>query len=68
MTTFNDVKDALDPFQFAYLDKHGTDDAVSTLVHLVLKHLDQPQAYARVFLLILAQHLIQFSHWSYWRK
>ena len=47
---YGDVKDALDPFQFAYKDKRGTDDAVLTLVHLVLKYLDQPQAYARVLL------------------
>ena len=65
---YDDVKNVLDPFHFTYKDKRGTGDAVNTLVHLVLKHLDQPQAYARVFLLILAQHLIQFSHWSYWRK
>ena len=38
------------PFQFRYKDKCGTDDAVLTLVHLVLKYLDQPQAYARVLL------------------
>ena len=47
---YGDVKDALDPFQFAYKDKRGTDDAVLTLVHLVLKYLDQPQAHARVLL------------------
>ena len=33
---YDDVKDALDPFQFAYKDKRGTDDAVNTLAHLVL--------------------------------
>ena len=45
---YDDVKDEFDPFQCAYKDKCGTDDAISTVVHLVLKHLDQLQAYARV--------------------
>ena len=39
---YDDVKDALDPFQFTYKDKCGTEDAVSSLVHLVLK---QTKAY-----------------------
>ena len=43
---YDDVKDVLDPFQVAYKDKRGTDDAVNTLVHLVLKHLEQQKAYA----------------------
>ena len=42
----DDVKDVLDLFQFAHKDKRGTDDAVNTLVHLVLKHLEQQKAYA----------------------
>ena len=37
---YDDVKDVLDPFHFAYKDKCGTGDAVNTLVHFVLKHLD----------------------------
>ena len=45
---YDDVKDVLDPFQFAYKDKRGSDDAVNTLVHLVLKHLEKPEACARV--------------------
>ena len=44
----DDVKDVLDLFQFAHKDKRGTDDAVNTLVHLVLKHLEQPKAYTRL--------------------
>ena len=43
---YGDVKDVLDPFQVAYKDKRGPDDAVNTLVHLVLKHLEQQKAYA----------------------
>ena len=45
---YDDVKDVLDQFQFTYKDKRGTDDAVNTLVHLVLKHLEQPKAYTRL--------------------
>ena len=41
---YDDVKDVLDQFQFTYKDKRGTDDAVNTLVHLVLKHFEQPSA------------------------
>ena len=43
-----DVQDYLDPFQFAYRQGRGTDDAVNTVVHLILKHLDKPNAYARL--------------------
>ena len=42
----DDIKDVLDLFQFAYKDKLGTGYAVNTLVHLILKHLKQPKAYA----------------------
>ena len=45
--------------------RKSRDDSVNTLAHLVL---DQPQARARVLLVDLAQHLIPFSHLSYWRK
>ena len=43
-----DVQDYLDPFQFAYRQGRGTDDAVNTVVHLILIHLDKPKAYARL--------------------
>ena len=43
-----DVQDYLDPFQYAYRQGRGTDDAVNTVVHLILKHLDKPKAYARL--------------------
>ena len=47
-----DVQDYLDPFQFAYRQDRGTDDdAVDTVVHLILKHLDKPKAYARLLLI-----------------
>ena len=45
---YDDVKDVLDLFQFAHKDKSSTDDTVNTLGRLVLKHLEQPKAYARL--------------------
>ncbi len=42
----DDIKNVLDLFQFAYKDKLGTGYAINTLVHLILKHLKQPNAYA----------------------
>ena len=43
-----DVQDYLDPFQYAYRQGRGTDDAVNTVVHLILKHLDKPKANVRL--------------------
>ena len=43
-----DVLDYLVSFQFAYRQGRGADDAVNTVVHLILKHLDKPNAYARL--------------------
>ena len=43
-----DVQDYLKPFQYAYRQGRGTDDAVNTVVHLILKHLDKPKTYARL--------------------
>ena len=56
-----DVQDCLDPFQFAYRQGRGTDDAVNTVVHLILKHLDKPKAYARLVFIDLSSafNLIQ---------
>ena len=47
--------------QFAYRQGRGTDDAVNTVVHLILKHLDKPKAYARLLFIdfSLAFNLIQ---------
>ena len=38
----------LDPLQFAYQAKRGTDDAVSCLLHKLLEHLDTAGNYARI--------------------
>ena len=56
-----DVQDYLDPFQYAYRQGRGTYDAVNTVVHLILKHLDKPIAYARLLFIdySLAFNLIQ---------
>ena len=42
-----DVQDYLDPFQYAYSHGRGTYDAVNIVVHLILKHIDKPKAYAK---------------------
>lgn len=41
----------LDTSQFAYKQNHSTEDAVVTLIHLILKHLDKPKTTARVLFL-----------------
>lgn len=53
-----DVQQFLDPYQFAYKEKRGTDDPISTIVHLILKHLESPVAYARLKLIPSAPPLI----------
>ena len=45
------TKDKLDPYQFAYKQGCGTEDAVATLVHIITKHLDKPKTYARALFL-----------------
>ena len=56
-----DVQDYLYTFQFAYRQGRGTDDAVNTVVHLILKHLDKPKAYARLLFIYFSSafNLIQ---------
>lgn len=39
--------DKLDSQQFAYKHNRSTEDAVVTLMHLILKHLDQTKTSAR---------------------
>lgn len=41
------VESKLDPYQFAYRRERSTEDAVATLSHLITKHLEDPQAFAR---------------------
>lgn len=43
-----DVKSKLDPLQFAYRQGRSTDDAITAIMHLVLKHLEDSRAYARL--------------------
>lgn len=47
------VADKLDPLQFAYrqgggTEDRGTEDAIDSIMHLILKHLESPKAYARL--------------------
>lgn len=44
-----EVEPSLDQYQFAYRRNRSTNDAISTILHLVLKHLESPVAYARLF-------------------
>lgn len=44
----SNVNSLLDSFQFAYKERRGTVDAVNTVVHLILQHLENPNAYARL--------------------
>lgn len=37
----------VDAYQFAYRNGRSTEEAVTTLTHLIQKHLDQPKTYTR---------------------
>ena len=43
-----EVEHLLDPHQFAYNRGRGTDDALNSTTHLILKHLEDRSAYARL--------------------
>lgn len=43
-----DIDPMQDPLQFAYRHSKGTDDAVNDITHLILKHLEEHKAYARL--------------------
>ena len=43
-----EVEHLLDPHQFAYNRGRGTDDALNSTTHLILKHLEDSSAYARL--------------------
>lgn len=47
----SEVEPVLDKYQFAYTKKRSTSDAISTIMHLTLKHLETPGAYARLLLI-----------------
>ncbi|KAK0141045.1 RNA-directed DNA polymerase from mobile element jockey [Merluccius polli] len=54
------VEPALDKYQFAYTKNRTTSDAIATVMHLVLKHLENPAGYARLlFVDFSAFNLIQ---------
>ena len=43
-----EVNLSLDPYQFAYRQGRGTDDAINSITHFTVKHLECPKAYARI--------------------
>ncbi len=43
-----DVEPLLDKYQFAYTKNRSTSDAIATIMHLILKYLECPTAYARL--------------------
>lgn len=47
----------VDPLQFTYRANRSTDDNISTLLHLILNHLEDKNTYARILLVLLACHL-----------
>ncbi len=44
----SDVRDKLDPLQFAYRRGRSTEDALLYMLHRLYSHLDKPKRYARV--------------------
>ena len=42
------IEPNLDPLQFAYRSGRGVEDAIATLLHKLLKHLESPGCYARI--------------------
>ena len=42
------VEPHLDPLQFAYRTGRGVEDAIATLLHKLLKHIESPGCYARI--------------------
>lgn len=44
----SEVNSELDPCQFAYRQGRGTDDAINSITHLAIKHLEDPKAYTRL--------------------
>ncbi len=49
----------LDPFQFAYRQNRSTEDAIATVLHRLLEHLEHKNTDARLLFLTLAQLLTQ---------
>ena len=45
------TENSLDPYQFAYRSKRGTEDALLTYQDLILQHISQPKCYARVLMI-----------------
>ncbi len=50
----SEVGPHLDPYQLAYRQHRGTDDTISSIVHMVTKHLENLKAYAIVMFTYLS--------------
>lgn len=49
-----EVQHLLESHQFVYKDTKGIDDALDTTTHFILKHLENPSAYARLMFMDLS--------------
>ena len=66
-----ETKEHQDPLQFAYRSKRCVDDALTYLLHTIIKHLEQTKSYVRVmfvdfssaFNTIVPQLLIEKLHY-----
>ena len=50
---------------FSYKKSCGTDKVITSIVHLTVKHLENPKPMLDCYLLISVQHLTRYSHMSY---
>ena len=51
MLSVLNAKVNMDPYQFAYSQGRGTDDAINNITHSTVKHLECPKAYAQILLI-----------------
>lgn len=63
-----DVQQFLDPYQFAYKEKRNTDGAISTIMYLILKHLECSVAYARLTFIDFSFTFITIQVHFLWEK
>ena len=58
------VKPLLDPLQFAYSERRGTEDAINYISHLVSSHLEDIQAYARLLFIDFSSAFNTLTLWG----
>ncbi len=56
------TQSSLDSLQFACRSKRGVEDAVGTLLHLVLQHFDKPKTFGKLLFIDFLSALIPFCH------